>query len=74
MLKTTNENVLWTEYDRARQTFFLVEIFTPQYFHEIILGLLAKVGGSEKIPPAVPLGGQRDPKGLGHPKWGICHF
>ena len=26
------------------------------------LGLLAKGGGSEKIPPAVPLGGQGSPK------------
>ena len=63
-----------TEYDRARQTFFLVKFLPPHFFLEIILGLWAKVGGSEKIPPAGPLGGQGGPKGLGPPKWGICHF
>ena len=56
-----------TEYDRARQTFFLVKFLHPQFFLEIILGLWAKVGGSEKIPPEGPLGDQGGPKGLGLP-------
>ena len=63
-----------TEYDRARQTFFLVKFLPPQFFLEIILGLWAKVGGSEKIPPAGPLGGQGARKALGPPKWGIVIF
>ena len=50
-----------TEYDRARQTFFLVKFLPPHFFLEIILGLWAKVGGSEKIPSAGPLGGPWGP-------------
>ena len=53
--------LLLTEYDRARQTFFLVKFLPPQFFLEIILGLWAKVGGSEKIPSAGPLGGPGGP-------------
>ena len=63
-----------TEYDRVRQTFFLVKFLPPQFFLEIILGLWTKDGGSEKIPPAGPLEGQGGPMGVRPLKWGICHF
>ena len=59
-----------TEPDRL----FLVKFLSPEFFLEIILSQWAKDGGSEKIPPAGPLGGQGGPKGLGPLKWVICHF